>query len=149
MSLDVNVIGTHLISQAVINQMLLQEKGNIILVASTYSIVAPNNSLYEHPTQPRMEKPIDYVLSKSIVPNFARDLAVRYGKKGIRVNCLAPHAIYNDHEDWFQENFSRLSPFGRMCRLDEIRGAFVFMASDASSYMNGSMLTIDGGWTAW
>jgi len=149
MSLDVNVIGTHLICQAVIKQMLLQKKGNIILVASTYSIVAPNNSLYDSPGKPTMEKPIDYVLSKSIVPNFARDLAVRYAKKGIRVNCVTPHAIYNDHEDWFQENFSRLSPVGRMCRLDEIRGPFVFMASDASSYMNGSTLTIDGGWTAW
>jgi NAD(P)-dependent dehydrogenase (short-subunit alcohol dehydrogenase family) len=60
-----------------------------------------------------------------------------------------PHGVFNAHPQKFQDNFARLSPLGRMCRPEELRGPFVFMASDASSYMTGATVVVDGGWTAW
>lgn len=148
-SIDVNVTGTILITQHACRQMLKQLSGNIINVASTYSVVSPNQNLYDFGDGKQQFKPVDYVASKSFIPNFTRYLATLYAKEGIRCNAIVPHAIFNDHEVPFLENFARLSPLGRMCDREELVGPFTFLASDASSYMTGSLLTIDGGWTAW
>ena len=148
-SIDVNVTGTILITQHACRQMLKQLSGNIINVASTYSVVSPNQNLYDFGDGKQQFKPVDYVATKSFIPNFTRYLATLYAKKGIRCNAIVPHAIFNDHEVPFLENFARLSPLGRMCDREELVGPFTFLASDASSYMTGSLLTIDGGWTAW
>lgn len=96
-----------------------------------------------------MFKPIDYVGTKSMIPNFTRYLATLYARDGIRCNAIVPHGVDNRHPQEFRDNFERLSPLGRMCDVKELRGPFVFLASDASSYMTGSTLVVDGGWTAW
>lgn len=148
-SISVNVTGTILISQHACRLMLKQGSGNIINVASAYSIVAPNQALYDYGNGKQQFKPVDYIAGKSFIPNFTRYLATFYADEHIRCNAIAPHGIANDHEDKFLENFKRLSPLGRMCDREELIGPFTFLASDASSYMTGALLTIDGGWTAW
>ncbi len=149
-SVDVNINGTFYIVQQIVREMLERGGGNIITVASTYSLVAPNQSLYrEEGSEYQLYKPIDYVATKSMLPNFTRYLATLYGEKGIRANCIVPHGVYNNHDQEFVNNFSTMTPLGRMCAVKELRGPFVFLASDASSYMTGSTLSVDGGWTAW
>jgi 2-deoxy-D-gluconate 3-dehydrogenase len=148
-SVDVNLIGTVLITQFVCRQMLEQGYGNIINVASTYSLVAPNQSLYDYGSGVSQFKPVDYIASKSFIPNFTRYLATFYARNNIRCNALVPHGIFNNHPEPFLKNWERLSPMGRMCERDELNGPFTFLASDASSYMTGSVISVDGGWTAW
>lgn len=148
-SIDVNLTGTILITQYACRQMITQKSGNIINVASTYSIVSPNQNLYDFGDGIQHFKPVDYVASKSFIPNFTRYLATFYAREGIRCNAIVPHGIYNNHDEAFQKNFAQLSPLGRMCNREELIGPFTFLASDASSYMTGSILTVDGGWTAW
>lgn len=148
-SIDVNITGLVIITQEVIKQMMQQGFGNIINVASTYSLVAPNQQLYDFGNEEINYKPVDYVITKSMIPNFTKYLATFYADHNIRCNAIAPHGIFNGHSEAFVQNFSKLSPMGRMSRLDEITGPFLFLASDASSYMTGSVLTVDGGWTAW
>lgn len=149
MSVEVNLIGAIQMAQAVCRQMLKQGGGNIINVASSYSLVSPNQQLYDFGEDEMVFKPVDYVASKSFMPNFTRYLATLYAKDSIRCNAIAPHGIFNGHEEKFLENFAKLSPVGRMCDKSEINGPFIFLASDASSYMTGSVLVVDGGWTAW
>lgn len=149
-SVDVNVNGTFVVIQEMVKAMLKGEGGNIITVASTYSLVSPNQNLYrEEGREGQLFKPIDYVATKSMIPNMTRYLATFYGRKGIRVNCCVPHGIYNNHAEAFVDRFAHYSPMGRMCSPEEIAGPFIFLASDASSYMTGSILVVDGGWTAW
>jgi NAD(P)-dependent dehydrogenase (short-subunit alcohol dehydrogenase family) len=148
-SVDVNLTGTILISQYACKQMIKQKSGNIINVASTYSVVSPNQNLYDFGDGNQHFKPIDYVASKSFIPNFTRYLATFYARDGIRCNTIMPHGVFNDHDYAFQKNFAQLSPLGRMCNREELIGPFTFLASDASGYMTGSLLTVDGGWTAW
>jgi len=148
-SVEVNLIGTIIISQVICRLMLRQGFGNIINVASTYSVVAPNQSLYDFGEGNINFKPVDYIASKSFIPNFTRYLATFYAKEGIRCNAIVPHGIFNDHPKHFLKNWSQLSPLGRMCNREELNGPFTFLASEASSYMTGSILNVDGGWTAW
>lgn len=148
-SIEVNLIGTVIITQVLCRQMLKQKKGNIINVASTYSIVAPNQDLYDFGEGISNYKPVDYIASKSFIPNFTRYLATFYSKEGIRSNAIVPHGIFNNHPKEFLNNWSKLSPLGRMCNREELNGPFTFLASDASSYMTGSVIVVDGGWTSW
>jgi NAD(P)-dependent dehydrogenase (short-subunit alcohol dehydrogenase family) len=148
-SVDVNLTGTVIMTQYACRQMLAQGAGHVVNVASTYSLVAPNQSLYDFGDGVQQFKPIDYIASKSFIPNFTRYVATFYAREGIRCNAIVPHGILNNHDDAFLANFARLSPLGRMCNREELIGPFTFLASDASSYMTGSILTVDGGWTAW
>lgn len=149
-SIEVNVSGTIRITQLVAQLMLKQSpvSGHIINLASTYSLVGTNPSLYDRGDGVYRNKPMDYVATKSFIPNFTKYLAVHYGKKGIRVNAIAPHGIYNNHQPPFITHFEELSPMGRMCDIQELAGPFLFLVSDASSYMTGHTLVVDGGWTA-
>ncbi|MDB5272131.1 MAG: family oxidoreductase [Chitinophagaceae bacterium] len=148
-SVEVNLTGTVIMTQAACRQMLKQGHGNIINVASTYSVVAPNQNLYDFGQGTQNFKPIDYIASKSFIPNYTRYLATFYAGENIRCNAIVPHGILNGHEEPFLINFSKMSPLGRMCNREELNGPFTFLASDASSYMTGSVLMVDGGWTAW
>lgn len=148
-SVEVNLTGTVIMTQVACRQMLKQGYGNIINVASTYSVVAPNQNLYDFGEGIKNFKPIDYIASKSFIPNFTRYVATFYAKENIRCNAIVPHGILNNHEESFLVNFCRMSPLGRMCNREELDGPFTFLASDASSYMTGSVLMVDGGWTAW
>ncbi len=148
-SVDVNITGTVLMTQVICRQMLKQGFGNIINVASTYSLVAPNQKLYDFGDGTIQYKPVDYIVTKSFIPNFTKYLATFYAQNNIRCNAIVPHGIFNDHDEKFLTNFSSLSPMGRMADKNEMSGPFTFLASDASSYMTGSTLVVDGGWTAW
>jgi NAD(P)-dependent dehydrogenase (short-subunit alcohol dehydrogenase family) len=149
-SVEVNLTGLLRVTQYAVRRMLAQGKGNIINVASSYGLVSPNQALYEFGSgKPQTYKPVDYVGTKSSIPNLTRYLATLYGAENIRCNCIAPHGVDNNHDDDFRSNFAALSPMRRLCRVEELRGPFVFLASEASSYMTGSTLVVDGGWTAW
>lgn len=148
-SVEVNMIGTIRMTQHVVREMLRTGGGSIINLASTYSLVAPNQDLYDFGTGTVNFKPVDYVATKSFIPNYTRYLATFYAKNGIRCNTVVPHAIFNDHGEKFLKNFRPLSPMQRMSRRDELIGPFILLASDASTYMTGSTVVVDGGWTAW
>ena len=97
-----------------------------------------------------MNKPLEYILSKSFIPNYSRYIATTYARKGIRCNTIVPHAVItNNKNNKFKKNFLKLSPIGRFCKPSELNGVFIFLSSDSSSYMNGALITLDGGWTAW
>lgn len=148
-SLDVNMTGLLRVTQQAVIHMMKRKSGNIINVSSTYGLVAPDQRLYRDPEKKFIPKPVDYVATKSAIPNFTRYLATYYGQEGIRANTIVPHGIVTNHDARFQNRFSERSPLGRMCRVEELRGPFVFLASESSSYMTGSLLVVDGGWTAW
>ncbi len=149
-SFDVNVMALIRLSQFAVETMLKGTGGQIINIASTYSLVSPNQQLYRDANGDQtMIKPVDYVASKSAIPNFTRYLATLYAKDNIRANCMVPHAIVANPDSNFIREFKRLSPIGRPCDLQEIVGPLLFMISDASSYMTGSTMVVDGGWTAW
>lgn len=150
-SLAVDLTGMFLCTQAVAPTMLDQKNGVIINISSTYGQVAPDQRLYEHddPMLPPSYKPITYSVTKSAVMGFTRYLSVYWGGKGIRVNTLTLGGVFNNHSDEFVRRYNARTPLGRMAEKTEYCGALLFLLSDASSYMTGGNLIVDGGWTAW
>jgi NAD(P)-dependent dehydrogenase (short-subunit alcohol dehydrogenase family) len=154
-ALDVNLTGMLLCAQATGRQMLSQRPpgGVMVNIASTYAVVAPDQRLYEGVRSPYgasgFNTPVSYAVTKSAVLGLTRYLATYWGNKNIRVNALTPHGVFDNHDEAFVRNFVYRSPMGRMARNDEYRGALLFLVSDASSYMTGANLIVDGGWTAW
>lgn len=144
--LNANLKGTFLTCRDFGRVMLQQGKGSIINFASTYGVVSSNPALYEDNS---MGNPLAYSASKGGVIMLTKYLGVYWAKRGVRVNCLTPHGVWNNHEPAFVERFSRMSPMGRLMQVEEVVGAALFLASDASSYVTGSNLLVEGGWTAW
>jgi 2-deoxy-D-gluconate 3-dehydrogenase len=150
-SLDVNLTGAFLCAQAAGRVMMRVGRGVIVNVSSTYGLVAPDQRLYQRDgeeTQRRF-KPASYAVSKAAVAQLTRYLAAYWGPSGIRVNTLTPHGVFNGHDDEFVRRFNSRTPLGRMARINEMNGPLLFLVSDASSYMTGANLVVDGGWTAW
>lgn len=147
----VNVRGVMLCCQVIGAAMAQAGRGAIVNVASIYGLVSPDQSLYEY-RRARGEvfhKPVAYAASKSALYNLTRYLATYWASSGVRVNTLTPGGVFAGQDFEFLEAYHRRVPMGRMARLDELNGAIVFLLSDASSYMTGANLVIDGGWTAW
>ena len=143
---DVNLKGTFLTCRDFGRLMIEQGKGSIINVASTYGIVSSDPSLYRGNS---LGNPVAYSASKGAVIMLSKYLGAYWAARGVRVNCVTPHGVWNSQEPAFVELFSNKSPMRRLMSAEEVIGAIVFLASDASSYATGSNLLIEGGWTAW
>lgn len=148
-ALDVNLTGMFLASQAAVQPMLAKGTGVIINICSTYGLAGPDQRIYARPDGSQSYKPVYYSVTKAGVLGFTRYLAAYYAGKNIRVNALTPGGVYNQHDEIFTQAYSSRTILGRMANLDEMNAAMLFLASDASSYMTGSNLVVDGGWTAW
>jgi NAD(P)-dependent dehydrogenase (short-subunit alcohol dehydrogenase family) len=147
-SIDVNLTGVFFCSQAFGKIMIKQGKGVIVNIASTYGLVGADQRIYG---KSGLNLPISYAATKGAVVNMTKYLAAYWSGKNIRVNTLSPGGVldvtYQDKK--FIKKYSERTILGRMARKDEYNGAMLFLISDASSYMTGANLIIDGGWTAW
>ena len=143
--LDVNLTAAHIITQAVAPVMMKQKRGSIVFLASDLAIIAPNNSIY----QKGNFKDIAYVTSKTGLLGLTRSWASYLGKYNVRINAAVPGGMYNGQAEDFVKKNSALNMLGRMAKKDEYNGIIQFLLSDASSYMTGASLIVDGGRTAW
>jgi 2-deoxy-D-gluconate 3-dehydrogenase len=149
-ALNVNLTGMFLVTQACVKPMIEQgKKGSIINICSTYGLNGPDQRIYIKKGQPQTFKPVYYTVTKAGVLGFTKYLAAYYAGTQLRVNALTPGGVFNNHDDTFTRNYSAKTIIGRMAQKDEMNGALLYLASDASSYMTGGNVVVDGGWTAW
>ncbi len=145
-AVSVNLTGIFLTCQEVGKIMKKQKNGNIINISSTYGLVAPDQRIYGTSGQ---NAAAFYSATKAAITNLTRYLASYWSRTGIRVNTLSPGGVERSQGSNFIKKYSEKTMLGRMAKNSEYVGAIIFLSSDASSYMTGSNLIIDGGWTAW
>ncbi len=148
--LEVNVVGLFQVAQVFGEAMVEAGAGSIVNIGSLYASVSPDARLYEHiPVDPPFLKPPAYGASKAAVVNLTKYLATHWGPSGVRVNALSPGGVLGGQDEEFIRKFNDRVPLGRMAEAHDLGGPLVFLASDASSYVNGIDLRVDGGYTAW
>lgn len=150
-TLEVNLTGMLLACQVVGGYMAGNNGGSIINISSIYGNISPDQRIYKYRAKKGKPffKPVSYAVTKAGVINLSRYLATYWADKGVRVNTLSPGGVFNNQDKEFLKEYARRVPMARMAREDEYNGAILFLASDASSYMTGSNIIIDGGFTAW
>lgn len=150
--MSVNLDGMFLVAQAVGGRIVNQgTSGSIIQTSSIYGLVGPDQRIYEGSIRKgyQMSLPAAYAASKAAVIGLSRYLATYWADKKIRVNTLVPGGVDNGVNETFRGHYSSRVPLGRLATADEMIGAVVYLASDASSYVTGQELVVDGGWIAW
>jgi NAD(P)-dependent dehydrogenase (short-subunit alcohol dehydrogenase family) len=150
--LNVGLKGAFLCSQVIGSEMARRKQGVIVNVASDLAVIAPDQRLYRKPGLPEDQqpvKPVTYSVVKTGLIGLTRYLATYWADCGIRVNAISPGGVYNNQTDDFVERLANLIPLGRMANTNEYQAAILFLCSDASSYMTGSNLVIDGGRSCW
>lgn len=150
--LAVGLTGAFLCSKIIGAEMARRRQGVIVNVASDLALIAPDQRLYRKegvPDERQPVKPVSYSVVKSALIGLTRYLATYWASSGVRVNAISPGGVFVDQPEEFVERIANLIPLGRMARADEYEGAILFLCSDASSYMTGANLVVDGGRTAW
>ena len=149
--MDVNVKGTLFCCQLIGGKMAEEGRGSIVNIASVYGILSPCQDIYEFRRQrgKTFYKPVAYSVSKSAILNLTRYLATYWAPKGVRVNTFTLHGVFNNQPKAFLDAYCTKVPLGRMANAEEMIGPIIFLVSEASSYMTGSNLVVDGGWSAW
>ena len=149
--MDVNVKGTFLTCQVIGARMAAEGRGTIVNVSSIYGMLSPVQELYDFRRAGGEEfyKPVAYSVSKSALYNLTRYLATYWARSGVRVNTLTLAGVANEQPQEFVDAYTARMPLGRMADAREVVGPVVFLASDASSYVTGANLVVDGGWSAW
>ena len=153
-SLNGNLSGAFLVTKFVAKYMLIRKKGSIINIASDVGIISPDHRIYEANKKfnykgVNFNTPISYAVAKSGIISMTRYLATLWATKGIRVNCISPAGVYKKHDKKFVEQLSQRIPLGRMAKRHEFNGAIIYLCSNASSFVTGHNLVIDGGRTIW
>jgi len=149
--MQVNVKGTLFACQAIGARMADEGRGSIVNVSSIYGMLSPVQDLYDFRRREGEEffKPVAYSVSKSALYNLTRYLATYWARSGVRVNTLTLAGVWNEQPAEFVDAYTKRMPLGRMARVEEVVGPVVFLASDASSYVTGANVVVDGGWSAW
>jgi NAD(P)-dependent dehydrogenase (short-subunit alcohol dehydrogenase family) len=150
--LAVGLTGAFFCSQVLGSEMARRGGGVIVNVASDLALIAPDQRLYRHSALPphlQPVKPVSYSVVKSGLLGLTRYLATYWSDRGVRANALCPGGVYNGQPEDFVVRLSELIPLARMAHVDEYQGAILFLCSDASSYMTGATLVVDGGRTCW
>jgi NAD(P)-dependent dehydrogenase (short-subunit alcohol dehydrogenase family) len=151
--MTVNVTGMFLVTREIGPSMVRRGSGSIINVSSIYGVVGPDQRIYEGSWDEELggqiNTPLVYSASKGAVIAMTRYLATYWGPRGVRTNTLTPGGVLSGQNSVFSEKYGERVPLGRMATAEDMVGALLFLASDASAYVNGHNLVVDGGWTAW
>ena len=145
--IDVNLKSIFLTCQIIGKEMADNSGGSIINISSHYGLISPDQRIYNY--RKNFYKPISYSASKSGIFNITRYLSTYWGQQSVRVNSLTLGGVFDNQDEEFVNNYSEKVPLGRMAEKHEYNGVIHFLLSDASSYITGSNIVSDGGWTAW